>query len=106
MCETAAGVITAEEWVHAAVVSDGQNFRVYVNGELSKESPFQETRGNNQEFMIGGYAGEESYTGIVDDLALGEDDINAVMQKGVSAAAAVDSKGKMITTWAALKSAF
>lgn len=91
------------------MVSDGQNFRVYVNGELSKESPFQETRGNNQEFMVGGYAGGESYTGAVDDLAifnvdLGEADINVVMQKGVSAV--VDSKGKMATMWATLKSAF
>lgn len=91
------------------MVSDGQNFRVYVNGELSKESPFQETRGNNQEFMVGGYAGGKSYTGAVDDLAifnvdLGEADINVVMQKGVSAV--VDSKGKMATMWATLKSAF
>lgn len=30
MCETAPGVITAEEWVHVAVVSDTQNFRVYL----------------------------------------------------------------------------
>jgi len=111
LCETAAGVVAAEEWVHAAVVSDAQNFRVYVNGELSVESAFQETRGNNQEFVIGGYAGGESYTGAVDDfaifnVALGEDDINAMMQNGVSAGTAVDSMWKMATTWATLKSAF
>jgi hypothetical protein len=111
MCETEPGVVEADTWTHVAVASDTENFRVYVNGALSKESAFQETRGNNQEYMIGGYAGGESYTGAVDDFAvfnvtLGDTDINAIMHKGVGAGAAVDSKGKMAVTWAVLKSAF
>ena len=111
MCETAAGVLAANVWSHAAVVSDTQNFRIYVNGELSEESAFQETRGNNQEFMIGGYAGGESFSGAVDDFAifgaaLDQADIEVIMNNGLESTATVDSEGKMATKWAALKSAF
>jgi hypothetical protein len=108
MCETAAGVVEADTWAHAAVVSDATNFRVYVNGELSKESDFQETRGNNQEFMIGGYAGGESYSGAVDEFALFDvplDDsvIKRIMNEGIESIAAVDFESKLVTTWSALK---
>ncbi len=111
MCETDPGVVDGNTWTHAAVVSDKKNFRVYVNGELSKESNFQSTRGNNQEYMIGGYAGGESYSGAVDDVAvfdvpLKEDYIKLIMEKGVSAAAAVESRGKLAAQWAVLKSVF
>ena len=110
MCETAAGVVDANKWTHAAVVSDKKNFRVYVNGELSKESNFQATRGNNGEYMIGGYAGGESYSGAVDDFGifnvpLKEDNIKLIMEKGVSSGTAVELiRGKLATQWAVLKS--
>jgi hypothetical protein len=108
MCETDPGVVEANTWTHAAVVSDGANFRIYVNGELSKESAFQETRGNNQEFMIGGYAGGESYSGAVDEFAifaepLEEADINSIMTKGLIDSTAVEATCKMSTSWGAAK---
>jgi hypothetical protein len=111
MCETAAGVLAANVWSHAAVVSDTQNFRIYVNGELSEESAFQETRGNNQEFMIGGYTGGESFSGAVDDFAifgaaLDQADIEVIMNNGLESTATVDSEVKVATKWAALKRAF
>lgn len=108
MCETAAETIPAETWTHVAIVSDGGNFQAYVDGELVQESAFQETRANNAEFMIGGYAGGESYSGAVDELAifaepLSEADINAIMDKGLVDAAAVEFYDKMTTKWAAVK---
>lgn len=108
MCETAAGVVDADTWTHVAVTSDAKNFRVYVKGEVSKESNFQATRGNNKEYMIGGYAGGESYTGAVDEFALfkatlKEADIIAIMNKGVQSAIAVDHKNKLPFVWSALK---
>ena len=109
MCETVAGVVDANKWTHAAVVSDTKNFRVYVNGELSKESAFQATRGNNGEYLIGGYVGGESYSGAVDDFAifnvsLKEDDIKLIMEKGVEAATAVEFGDKLATKWGVMKS--
>ena len=87
MCETAAGVVPADEWTHAAVTGDGTNFRVYVNGELSQESAFQTTDGSNTMYYIGGDPPTtgESYSGAVDDLrvynhVLSQDDVRSSME--------------------------
>ena len=86
MCETAAGVVPADEWTHAAVTGDETNFRVYVNGSLTQESAFQTTDGENVTYFIGGDTNfGESYSGMVDDLrvynhVLNEDDVRASME--------------------------
>ena len=87
MCETASGVVPANEWTHAAVTGDGTNFRIYVNGALSQESAFQTTDGANETYYIGGdptWLGE-SYAGAVDDMriynhVMSEDDVHASME--------------------------
>ncbi len=87
MCETAPGVVPADQWTHVAVTGDGTNFRVYVNGALSQESAFQTTDGSNATYYIGGdptWIGE-SYSGIIDDFriynhVMSEDDIRASME--------------------------
>lgn len=111
MCETAGALITKEKWAHAAVVSDSKVFQVYIDGELARESPFQATRGNNREYMIGGYAGGESYSGAVDDLAifpepLDKAKINSIMSKGLKAGLSVDSREKVAVMWGYVKSRF
>jgi hypothetical protein len=110
MCETAAGVVDADTWTHVAVVGDTTNFRVYVNAELTQESAFQETDGVNANYYLGGDPDHlnESYSGAVDDFAiftevLGEADIAAIMGKEIGGLA-VESKGKLATKWATLKS--
>jgi hypothetical protein len=108
MCETAADVVEANKWTHAGVVSDKKNFRVYVNGKLSKESGFQQTRGANAEYVIGGYAGGESYTGAVDEIVifdepLSEATLNTIISKGMGTYLAVEPKGRLATRWAALR---
>ncbi|TKJ35755.1 MAG: hypothetical protein CEE38_14205 [Planctomycetes bacterium B3_Pla] len=85
MCETAADVVPAGQWTHFAVTGDGTNFRIYVNGILSQESAFQTTNGANTTYYIGGTAGGESYSGMVDDLrvynhVLSEDDVRSSME--------------------------
>jgi len=109
ICETVPGLVAAETWTHVAVVSDAANFRIYINGQLSKETPFQQTRGNNSEYVIGGYAGEEVYNGAVDDLAvfpepLPQSDILSIMEKGVIGfTTAVEPGSKLTTTWGKVK---
>ena len=72
MCETAAGVVPANQWTHAAVTGDGTNFRIYVNGALSQESAFQTTDGGNMTYYLGGdptWLGE-GYVGMADDVRI------------------------------------
>jgi len=87
MCETAANVVPADQWTHVAVTGDGTNFRIYVNGALSRESAFQKTDGSNATYYIGGDPPTtgESYTGMVDDLrvynhVLSQDNIRSSME--------------------------
>ena len=70
LCSTAAGVAPANEWTHAAVVGDGTNFHIYVNGALSQEAARQTTDGSNATYYIAGdpTATGESYAGIIDDV--------------------------------------
>jgi len=87
MCETAAGVVPANQWPHAAVVGAQTNFRIYVNGALTQESAFQITDGTNVTYYVGGDPGSagESYAGSADDVAifdhaLTEGDIRRAME--------------------------
>ncbi|UCF15636.1 MAG: LamG domain-containing protein, partial [Phycisphaerales bacterium] len=68
LCETAAGVVPANQWTHFAVTGDGTNFRIYVDAAVSQESAFQATDGTNATYYIAGNPGGESYSGMIDDL--------------------------------------
>ncbi|MCP4613586.1 MAG: LamG domain-containing protein, partial [Planctomycetes bacterium] len=69
MCETDPDVVPADQWTHFAVTGDGTNFRIYVNGDLSQESDFQTTDGENTTYYIGGDTNlGESYAGMIDDV--------------------------------------
>jgi hypothetical protein len=70
MCETAAGVVPADQWTHVAVTGDKTNFRIYVNGALSQTSAWQTTDGSNATYYLGGDPGTagESYAGMADEL--------------------------------------
>lgn len=106
LCETDGGVIKQGEWSHAVVQSDGKNFRIYVNGKLAKETVFQETRGANETYRLGGEGGE-GYGGAIDDAAvfsrdLSEAEINA-LSDGYDAFLSVEAKGKLTTRWGQIK---
>lgn len=109
MCETAADAVPANSWSHVAILGNTKNFRVYVNGKVAKESAFQATRGNNKEFMIGGYAGGESYSGAVDDFAifaepLDDATINSIMNQGLkSSLTSVEPGSKISIKWGEVK---
>jgi hypothetical protein len=113
MCETDPGVVEADKWTHVAVVGDTKNFRIYVDGKLTKESAFQTTDGGNENHYIGGNPTilDESYSGAVDEFAiftvpLKEADIVAIKDNGLASIVSVELKGKIATKWATLKNAF
>lgn len=106
LCQTDGGIVKKDVWTHVAVQSDGKKFRIYANGEMAQESDFQETRGENQIYRLGGEGGE-GYGGALDDAAifsraLDEDEIKSIM-KGYEEFAPVDSQGKLTTIWAQIK---
>lgn len=106
LCETDGGDIKQGEWSHAVVQSDGKKYRIYVNGKLAKETDFQETRGANTTYRLGGTDGE-GYGGAIDDAvilsrALNEDEINA-LGDGFDEFLSVEAKGKLAIRWGQIK---
>jgi hypothetical protein len=108
LCEGIAGDIVADEWQHVAMVSDGKNFRMYVNGKQVQETAFIETDGAIETFYVGGDAVSENYTGAIDEVSvwsrvLSEDEINILYTEGVEAFLSVKPAGKLATTWGEIK---
>ncbi|MCG9129677.1 LamG domain-containing protein [Candidatus Poribacteria bacterium] len=106
LCQTNDGIVEKDKWTHVVVQSDGKKYRIYANGEMAQESDFQETRGENQIYRLGGEGGE-GFGGALDDAAifsraLDEGEIKAIMQ-GYEEFAPVKSKGKLSTIWAEIK---
>jgi len=106
LCESDGGVVEKDEWTHVLVSGDGDKFRIYANGEKVAETDFQETRGENITYRLGG-SGGETFAGAMDDVAvftraLDEDEINLILD-GVETFLAVEPQGKLTTRWAALK---
>ncbi len=106
LCQSDPGIVEEDTWLHAVILSDGNKFRIYANGEKVAETDFQETRGNNVTYRIGG-SGGETFAGLVDDVALftralDEGEIG-LLADGVEAFLPVAPAGKLATRWAALK---
>jgi hypothetical protein len=72
MCETAGGVVPADQWTHVAVTGDQTNFRIYVNAALTQTSAWQKTDGSNATYYLGGDPGTagESYSGMIDEVRI------------------------------------
>ena len=110
---------TSGKWHHVAASYDGQTMRLYLNGKMIAERvttvPLPAVAGsfimgeflgvNAKEFMGGGH----NYKGLMDEVAvfseaLGEDDIQTIMNDGLEfIALAVSPGGTLSTTWAAVR---
>ena len=108
LCESTPGSILADEWQHVAVVSDGENFRIYIDGEMAVESAFSETDGAIQTFYVGGDGLSEDYTGAIDEVTvwsrtLTQEEIGVLSSDGLLAIQAVDPAYKLATAWGRVK---
>ena len=57
LCQTEPGIVEQDKWMHVAITGDGDKFRIYANGEQVAETDFQETRGINETYRLGGSGG-------------------------------------------------
>lgn len=96
-------------WHHLAMVYDGKEVRVYLDGEIDgKVERGGDLHQNEASVWIGKKALESIWIdGVIDELrilniAISQEQIQADMQKGV--AFAVEVTGKLATTWGRIKS--
>ena len=108
------GSVKKDEWLYMTATYDGEDtIKVYENGSeigsvsgLGGPAPQDEAEVN-----IGGWENNTSETldGMLYEVALfsvvlAEEDINTLMNKGLSSETAVEPSGKLATTWADIKS--
>ena len=113
------GVPLLKEWSHVAAVAETtkQNgtMRLFMNGKLTKETPFGELKGlpgdsDTSDVVIGRtWEGSRFFLGLIDEVAiynrvLKEREIKQDMEKGILSAA-VGPSGKLTTTWGEIKCA-
>lgn len=115
--EARSGRLKQNQWYHFGATYDGNEARLYRNGELR---PIAEGKGalqrSGMSLVIGGQTGELEgngvpswFDGIIDEVmivsgVLTEAEIKEIMERGIAAVTlAVGSAGKLATTWGALK---
>ncbi len=109
-CATLGGSVNAEEWSHAAVVGDGTDFRIYINGEEAATAPFVEMDGDITDYYLGFDARQwvEWYTGVIDEVyilarAMTADEIGAAQEGPLTQIISVKPQAKLAVTWAQVK---
>ena len=107
----APAAVTADEWSHICFWCDEESNtrKIYINGEQAAEDAGKSLyKGTAGDTMIGSWGGTgQKFNGIIDevqvwDKALSEKEIKESM--GDITITAVDTSGKLTTTWGSLKS--
>lgn len=109
-------VVDDDTWHHIAFTYDGKAKKIYVDGIVVAEQP---TNGSfnvvGKDLMIGCLGGDHRFlTGVIDEaavfnVALTEDDIKNIMEKGLSRAlgiTAVSPKEKLASSWGKIKAKY
>ena len=98
-----------DEWHFLAASYDGKNLHVYVEGKQEKEQAFAPGDVNNAPVSIGDRMDStQPLKGIIDDVglfsvALSEDDLETIMNDGLSPMLSVEPGLKLATTWGRIK---
>lgn len=105
---TGSSVLETDEWQHVAMIYDGEEIRVYLNGKLDGNIDCSgDINENGSSVWISKKANENNFLdGIMDDLAilnvaLTEAQLKAFMNGGISMA--VESSGKLAISWGQIK---
>ena len=108
------GTVKKGEWLYMTATYDGQDtIKIYENGAEIGSVDGMGGPGprNDTDVNIGGWTDNTSetldgmlYEVALFDVALAEEDINTLMDEGLSSLTAVEPSGKLATTWADIKS--
>lgn len=96
------------KWTHLAVVADGENATLYVNGEETGTMPFFCAQDTQTPIQIGASGPDQDlYNGAIDEVyiysrALNADEVLELKTEGVGTAVIV-SDNKLATTWGKVK---
>ena len=108
------GTVKKDVWLYMTATYDGTDtIKIYENGaEIGSVSGMgAPAPRNDTEVNIGGWTNNTSetlngmlYEVALFEVALSEEDINTLMDQGLSTLTAVEPTGKLATTWAGIKS--
>ena len=110
-----ANVPDNEKWTHAALVWDKEDngaLKVYMDGvKVGQSTRIGKVQNNENPLCIGSQTGGWLFPGLIDDVgifnvALGDEDIKAIMENGLEAVLggiSVDTQVLLATTWGGLK---
>lgn len=103
------------EWHHLAMTYDMESLKIYVDGVLEGEKATKAEPNKKQVIVTIGSLPDRNFTrGIIDEaaifnVALDEDDINDIMNKGLEKAlalTAVSPAGKLNSVWGSIKAQY
>ncbi len=104
------GLFESETWHFVAETYDGSQVKVYIDGELVIEQGMSGNLMPNDSTLRIGHreASTHWWKGMLDEVAvfnraLSEDEINLIMEQGLTAAMAVTSEDKLSITWGYIK---
>ncbi|MGQ9611171.1 MAG: LamG domain-containing protein [bacterium] len=107
------GVVKKNEWQFVAGTYDGKTVKIFLDGKFIKEQPQSgKLTPNKSNLRIGHREGSPHWwMGTLDEAAvfkkaLSENELNSIMKNGLTAFMAVESKGKLSTSWGQIKSKF
>ncbi len=101
--------VTDDEWHHTASTYDGSMLKIYLDGELEAEAPADGVPDKSDAPLgLGSSCPGQFMKGIIDEafvmkVAIEEQDIKEIMDNGLILYLAIDSNGKLATTWAKIK---
>jgi hypothetical protein len=104
-----ATALPTKEWIHLTMTYDGEEIKIYVNGEVDGSFPANGAiQPNEGELRIGRGNPAGYFTGTIDDVAifkvaLSEDEVRSIMNKGLASAMSVEPQGKLAETWGNIK---
>lgn len=102
--------ITDNKWHHLAFTFDGENGRVYVDGELESEKANQVSFQSNDPITIGvpNTDNDNGLKGLIEEIRISnvartQAEIKEAMSVGLEQILSVDPHGKLTTRWSYLK---